>query len=149
MVTNYWEFKSPTALRKAFRRHFKLSPRQLPHSYTFFRVINRFMSFGDVSPFKLQGPPRTIIIEEYIDTIKKSGPTLPFPRCQQQWTCLRVLCGRFWGKHWENIHINLKLFKVLPINTNCVEYNFAFGGVFEYKQKSFKKRLNRQFFIQH
>ena len=33
IVTNYGEFKNPTALRMEFRKHFKLSPRQLPHSY--------------------------------------------------------------------------------------------------------------------
>ena len=68
------EFKSPTALRMEFREHFKLSPPQLPHSYAFSRVINRFMACGDVSPSKLPGLPRTKIIEENIDTVR--NPTL-------------------------------------------------------------------------
>ena len=113
-----------------FRKHFRLSPRQLPHSYDFSRVINIFMASGDASPFKLPAPPRTKIIEESIDAVRKlveEKPNFPFSRCQQQWTCLRVLC--------DNIHINLKLSKVLPINTNhntfCdtnrVDYNFVIG----------------------
>ena len=70
IVTNYGEFKSPTALRTEFRKNFKLSPRQLPHSYAFFRVINRFMTSGDVYLSKLAGPPRTKFIEENIDTVR-------------------------------------------------------------------------------
>ena len=58
IVTNYGEFKSSTALRREFRKQFKLSPRQLPHSYAFFRVINRFIASDDVSSSKLLGPPR-------------------------------------------------------------------------------------------
>ena len=64
IVTNYREFKSPTALRREFRKDLKLSPRQLPHSYAFSRVINRFIAPYDVSPSKLPGRPRTKIIEE-------------------------------------------------------------------------------------
>ena len=52
--TNYGEFISPTALRKEFRKHFNLSPRQLPHSYAFSRVINRFMASCDVFSSKLR-----------------------------------------------------------------------------------------------
>ena len=70
IVTNCREFKNPTALRREFRKHFKLSPRQLPHSYAFSRFINRFMASGDVSPSKLPGPPRTKIIEENINTVR-------------------------------------------------------------------------------
>ena len=70
IVTYYGKFKSPTALRKEFCKHFKLSPRQLPHSYTFSKVINRFMASGDVSPSKFPGPPRTKIIEENIDAVR-------------------------------------------------------------------------------
>ena len=66
VVTNYGEFKSLTALRGEFGKHFKLSPRQLPRSYAFSRVINRFVASGEVSPSKLPGPPRTKIIEEKI-----------------------------------------------------------------------------------
>ena len=62
------------------------------------------------------------------ETWSKKSATLHFPRYQQQWTCLQVLCGKFCGRHWENSHINLKQSKVLPINTNCVEYNFAIWG---------------------
>ena len=49
IVINYGEFKSSNALRMEFWKHFKLSPRQLPHSYVFSRVISRFMASGDVS----------------------------------------------------------------------------------------------------
>ena len=66
--------------------HFKLSPRQLPHSYAFFRVINRFMVSGDISPSSLPGPPRSKIIDENIDTIRNmveekpnSSISLPTP----------------------------------------------------------------------
>ena len=69
-VTNYGKFKSSIALRREFRKYLKLSPRQLLHSYAFSRVIDRFMASGDVSPFKLPGPPRTKIIEENIDTVR-------------------------------------------------------------------------------
>ena len=85
IITNNREFKSPTALRREFRKHYKWSPRQLPHSYAFSRVINRFMASGDVSHSKLPGPPLTKIIEENIDTVGnlvEEIPTLPFPRCQ-------------------------------------------------------------------
>ena len=57
IVTNYGEFKSPTALRREFRKHFKLSLRQLPHSYAFSGVINRYIAYSDVSTSKLSGPP--------------------------------------------------------------------------------------------
>ena len=70
IVTNYREFKSPTALRKEFRKHFKLSPRQLPQNYVFLRVFDRFVACCDVSPYKLPGPPRTKIIEENNDTVR-------------------------------------------------------------------------------
>ena len=59
--TKYWiaikngDFKCSTALRREFRNYFKLSPRQLHHSYAFSRVINRFMASCDVSPSKLVG----------------------------------------------------------------------------------------------
>ena len=68
IVTNYGEFKIPTAMSK----HFKLLLRQLLHSYAFSRVINRFMASSDVYPSRLPDPPRTKNIEENIDT------TLPF-----------------------------------------------------------------------
>ena len=115
IVTNYGEFKSSPALKMGFRKNFKLSPRQLPHSYAFSRVINRFIASGDISSFNL--PDQNYRRKHWysIETWSKKSPTLPFLRRQQQWTCLRVLCGRFWGKHWENIQLNLKLFKVLQI----------------------------------
>ena len=69
-VTNYGEFKSPTALKREFCKHFKLSPRQLPYSYAFSSVINRSMASGDVSPSKFPCPPQTKIIEENIDTVR-------------------------------------------------------------------------------
>ena len=67
IVTNYGEFKSSTASRREFSKHFKVSPSLLPHSYAFSRVINRFMASGGVSPSKLSGPPRIKIMEENID----------------------------------------------------------------------------------
>ena len=70
IVTDYAEFKSPTDLRKKFRKNFKLSPRQLPHSYALTRVINSFMASGDASHSKLPGPPQTKIIEENIDAVR-------------------------------------------------------------------------------
>ena len=70
IVTNYGKFKSLTALRKEFRKHFKLSKRHLPHSYAFSRVINKFIASSDVSPSKLPGPLRTKIIEKNIDTVR-------------------------------------------------------------------------------
>ena len=57
IVTSYREFKSPTALRREFCKHFKLSP----HSYAFSRAINRFMAIGDVSPSNLPGPLQRLI----------------------------------------------------------------------------------------
>ena len=36
------------SLGREFRKHFKLSPRQFPHSFAFSRVISRFMASGDV-----------------------------------------------------------------------------------------------------
>ena len=81
IVTNYGEFKSPTALRREFRKYFKLSPRQLPHSYAFSRVINIFIASGDVSLSKLTCPSQTKIIEENVDTVRnlveKAQPQLP------------------------------------------------------------------------
>ena len=70
IVTKYGEFKSPIALRREFRKHFKLSPRNFPRSDPFSRVINRFMASSDFSPSNLPGPPRTKIIEENIDTVR-------------------------------------------------------------------------------
>ena len=86
IVTNYGEFKSPTALRREFQKHFKLSPRLLHHSYALSRVINKFMTSSDVFPSKLPGPPRTEITEENIDTVRNlveekpnSANSLPTP----------------------------------------------------------------------
>ena len=69
-IVTTMENSSPTALKREFREHFKLSPRQLPRSYAFSRVINKFMPSGDVSPSKLPGPLRTKIIEENINTVR-------------------------------------------------------------------------------
>ena len=63
IVTNYAEFKSPTALRREFCNNCKLSPRQVLYSYAFSRGINRIMASGDVSHSKLTGPARIKIIE--------------------------------------------------------------------------------------
>ena len=49
IVTNCGEFESSNALRREFGKHFKLSPRQLPQSYAFSRVINRLMDFLSLS----------------------------------------------------------------------------------------------------
>ena len=62
--------KVATALRREFWKHFKLLPRQLPHSYPFSRVIDRYMASGDVFPSKLPGHLRTQIIEENNDTVR-------------------------------------------------------------------------------
>ena len=85
------------------------------------------MASGDVSPSKSRGPPRTKIIEENIDTIKNLVGEKPnFSISEVSNEPVDGYCVEdFEKKHWENIHINLKLSKVLPINTSCVEYNFT------------------------
>ena len=70
IIANYGEFKSSTALRREFCKHFKLLPRQIPQSYVFSRDINRVMVSCNVSPSKLPGPPRTKIIKENIDIVR-------------------------------------------------------------------------------
>ena len=69
-MTNYGEFRSLTVLGREFRKYFKLSARQLPHSYFFSWVINECMASAGVSPSKPLGPLRTKIIEKNIDTVK-------------------------------------------------------------------------------
>ena len=51
-----WRIQSPIALRREFHKHFKLLPHELPHSYVFSRVINRFMASGNIYSSKLPGP---------------------------------------------------------------------------------------------
>ena len=102
IVTNYGEFKSLTTLRREFRKHFKSSPS---------------------ASSELLTSLRTKIIEENIDTVRNLVQEKPSSSISEVSTAMNlstVLCWRF----SENIHINLKPFKVLLIITNCVEYKF-------------------------
>ena len=51
------------------------------------------------------------------------------------WKILRKISRKYPNKP--------KTVQSLTDYTNCVEYNFAIGGAFEYKLKCFKKKLNR------
>ena len=73
------------------------------------------MASGDVSPFKLPGPPLELvsIVERYAASLNED----------------QILTA-----------VN----DILPKKQACIESD---GGAFEYKLKSFKRRLNRYFFI--
>ena len=147
IVTNNGEFKSSTASKREFRKHFKLSPRQLPRSYAFSRVINRFMAYGDVLTTKHPGHPRTKIIKENIDTVRNLVEEKSNSSFSEVSTAMNLLCGKFCGKHWENSHINLKQSKVLPINTNCVKYYFAIWGQLSINWNPSRKDLIGNFLL--
>ena len=120
----------------------------VPHNYAFSRVIDRFMASGDVFPTKLTGPPRTKIIEENIDRVGNLVEEKPDFSFSEVSTAMNLSTGilcvwKILRKTLRKYLCNLKLSKVLLINTNYVEYIFAIGRAFEYKLKSFKKRLDR------
>ena len=123
--------------------HFRLTPRQLPHSYSFSRVINRFMSSGDVSPSKLSGPPRTKIIEENINTVKnlvKEEPNsfISFPSPTSNSLPELVNTVEKYAASFNKDQIITAVNDILPRAQACIEFD---GGAFEYKLKSSKKRL--------
>ena len=139
IVTNYGEFKVQ------LRKHFKLSPYLLPHSYGFSRVINRFMASCDVPPSKILDPYRTKINEEKIDTLRNrveekpnSSISLPTPISNSVSELVNSVerYAASLNKHQIIAAVNDILARALA----CIESD---GGAFEYKLKSFKKKLNR------
>ena len=70
-----------------FNNHFKLSPHQLPHSYTFSRVINRIMASGDVSPPKL---PKNI------DSVRNLVEEKPNTTISEVSTAMNLFTGTVW-----------------------------------------------------
>ena len=140
IVTNYGEFESATALRREFRKHFKLSPSQLPRSYAFSRVVNRFMAF------RLPGPLRTKIIEANINTVRNQVEEKPNSSISElrknSPNSLPELVNTVerYAASINKDQIITATNDILPRTQACIE---SAGGAFEQKLKSFKRRLNR------
>ena len=101
------------------------------------------MASGDVSSSKLPSPPRTKIIEENTDTVRNlveekhiSSIFLPtsnsFPEL--------VNTVERYAASLNKDQIITAVNDILPRAQTCIESD---GGEFEYKLKSFKKKLNR------
>ena len=75
--------------------HFKLSQRQLPHSYALSRVINRIMASGDVSPSKLLSSPKHNY-EENIDTVRNMVEENPNSSISEVSTAMNLCTGTVW-----------------------------------------------------
>ena len=144
IVTNYGEFKSPTDLRREFRKHFKLSPCQLPHSNAFFRVINRSIASRDVSHSKIIGLPRTKIIEKNIDTVKnliEGKPNYAIFQPTQRPTPFQIELVNTVERYAASLNKDQVITAVKsPRAQACIESD---EGAFEYELKYFKKKLNR------
>ena len=95
----------------SFRSLRNLSPRQLPHSFAFSRVISRFMASGDVSLSKIPCSPRTNIIEENIDTVRnlvEEKPNSFNSRASRYHKKRHIICSGIklprssWNQSWIN-----------------------------------------------
>ena len=141
IISNYEEFKSPTVLRREFRKHFKLSPRRLPLSYAFSRVINRYMASSDVSPSKFRGPSRTEIVKENIDRVRnfvkeKPNSSFSLPCSNSLPELVNTVEG--YAASLNKDQIITPVNDILPRAQACIKSD---RGAFEYKLRSFKKRL--------
>ena len=113
-----------------------MSPRQLPHSHAFSRVINA----GDASPSKIPGPPVIKIIVKNVDTVRNlvgEKTDLPIPT----FNSLLELVNNVerYAASLDKDQISTAVNDILPRAQACIESD---GGAFEYKLKSFKKILN-------
>ena len=122
-----------------------MSPRQLPRSYAFSRVVNRFMASGDVSPSKLPGLPRTKIIEENIvakGNLVEEKPDISISLPTPISISLPELVNTV-ERYAASLNKNQIISAVNDILLRaqaCIEFD---GGEFECKLISFKKRFNR------
>ena len=58
IMVEYAKVKSPTIVRREFRKFFKVTPRKVPHVQEFQRISDRFQNTGNVTPQKPSGPPK-------------------------------------------------------------------------------------------
>ena len=78
IITKYAELKSTIAVRRAFRKEFKVSsPSLVPHPWQFKRVIEKFNDCGDIGDPKLKPganiPPGDIqAVEDFFDANKEA-----------------------------------------------------------------------------
>ena len=103
------------------------------------------MVSGDVSPPKLLGLPPTKIIEEDIDTVRnlveeKSNSSISLPTLTFNSFPELVNTVERYAASLNKDQIITAVNGILPRAKACIESD---GGAFEYKLKSFKKRLNR------
>ena len=134
-IVTSWKFKSPTALRRKFRKYFKFSPRQLLYSYAFPRVINIFTTFGDVSP------SRSSSIQSYRRKHWYSKKNL-FQEKDNSFISLSELVNTVerYAAILNQGQLITSVNDILPRAQDSIKSD---GGAFEYKLKSFKERLNR------
>ena len=96
------------------------------------------MASGDVSPSKLPGPLRIKIIDENVYTVRnmveeKPNSSISLPASNSLPELVNTM-----ERYSASIITDVN--DILPRAQACFESD---GGAFEYKLKSFKKRLNR------
>ena len=133
ILTNYGEFKSSTALRREFRMHFKLSARQLPHSYALSSYQHIYglrwrLSFQAFRSF----PNQNYRIKHWYS--KKPGQRkaqLFHFQSSKPPSRVSETVERY-AASFNKYQINTAVNDILPKTQTCIESD---GGAFEYKLK--------------
>ena len=70
IILEYGALRNALQVRRNFREHFKIHPRQIPSVKAFKRLIDRFIVGGELKPPAKTGGQQCTINEEIIGTVK-------------------------------------------------------------------------------